>query len=242
MTDSFRVTVYDLRGHGLSEVPPRHYTTADMADDLAGLLDALGIDGAHIVGHSFGGGVALQFAALHPERVTSVTVADSRVRALQPSQRFAGMPIEHLWRNGPARAGMTSDVDPELGHRSLTAFARGDGRSGPPEANLGDYTPFRRRGVGRRSAERWMRLLETTTARADFRAVAGLTLARIRNIDRPARAIYGQRSFCLQSGRALRVALPHCRLVVVPNGGHFHPVVQPADFVRHLRDFLIAPC
>src|SRR5688572_7791222 len=60
------VTVYDLRGHGHSEMPSSGYTTADMAEDLHELLQHLDVRQAHLVGHSYGGAVALHYAILHP--------------------------------------------------------------------------------------------------------------------------------------------------------------------------------
>src|SRR5262245_10831271 len=80
----YRVTLYDLRGHGGSEGPDSGYTTRDLAGDLEALMDALGIASVHLVGHSFGGAVSLHFAALHPGRVRSLTLVDSRLHALQP--------------------------------------------------------------------------------------------------------------------------------------------------------------
>src|SRR5262249_45932567 len=62
----FRVTTYDLRGHGNSSMPPSGYTTRDMAHDLGGLLDELEIEQADIVGHSFGADVAMHFTLLQP--------------------------------------------------------------------------------------------------------------------------------------------------------------------------------
>ena len=78
-----RVTAYDLRGHGYSEVSASRYTSADMAEDLDGLLDQLGIARAHVIGHSFGGAVALQYALLRPERALSLTLADVWIPSLQ---------------------------------------------------------------------------------------------------------------------------------------------------------------
>jgi pimeloyl-ACP methyl ester carboxylesterase len=240
LTDRFRVTVYDLRGHGLSDTPPAHYTSADMARDLLGLLDALRIDRAHVVGHSFGGGVALQFAARHPDRVSSMTIADSRIRAVQPDQGLSGWPQAQARRLQLRRMGIDID-EVELDYGLLTAFARRRQLNARARPDPGPFTPFNWRGTGRRSAERWLHLLESTTARRDFGAIAGLTRARLKSIDRPARGIYGQRSFCLPSGRGLSKLLPQCDLVVVREGGHFHPVVQPAEFAGHLRDFLLRP-
>src|SRR5262245_26114187 len=66
-----RVTAFDLRGHGYSDAPPRGYTSADHAADVLALMDALGIDRASLVGHSFGGVIAAHAAAVAPGRVES---------------------------------------------------------------------------------------------------------------------------------------------------------------------------
>jgi pimeloyl-ACP methyl ester carboxylesterase len=59
-----------MRGRGRSAA---HYTLVDMADDIAGLLDALGLESAHIVGMSMGGMIAQQLAISHPHRARSLT-------------------------------------------------------------------------------------------------------------------------------------------------------------------------
>lgn len=76
--DGYRTITFDARGHGASDVPD----SADgygleMVSDLARLLDERGLDEAHIVGYSMGAETALRFAALYPERVTSLVVAGS---------------------------------------------------------------------------------------------------------------------------------------------------------------------
>ncbi|MEU4576393.1 alpha/beta fold hydrolase [Nonomuraea sp. ATR24] len=70
------VLVPDLRGHGASDRPGT-YAIPDMAEDVAGLLDALGIDRAVVVGHSLGGMVAYHLAMNHPGRVTRLVIEDS---------------------------------------------------------------------------------------------------------------------------------------------------------------------
>jgi 2-hydroxy-6-oxonona-2,4-dienedioate hydrolase len=65
----FRVTAYDMVGHGWSDLPDRPYTTDVLSDHLIGLLDALGIGSAHLSGESLGGWVAAWTAAHHPDRV-----------------------------------------------------------------------------------------------------------------------------------------------------------------------------
>jgi 3-oxoadipate enol-lactonase len=68
----YRLVVFDNRGAGQTDRPDMAYTTAMMADDLAGLLDAIGIDSAHVRGVSFGGMIAQEFALRHPKRVRSL--------------------------------------------------------------------------------------------------------------------------------------------------------------------------
>jgi pyruvate dehydrogenase E2 component (dihydrolipoamide acetyltransferase) len=65
----------DLPGHGASDKAVSSFT--DLVTALAGFLDAVGVDRAHLVGHSMGGAVALRVAADHPDRVASLTLIDS---------------------------------------------------------------------------------------------------------------------------------------------------------------------
>src|SRR4051794_31314003 len=58
LSGDHRVTAFDIRGHGYSDAPPTGYTSADHAADLFALMDALGIERASLVGHSFGGVIA----------------------------------------------------------------------------------------------------------------------------------------------------------------------------------------
>jgi len=69
LSHRFRVLRYDTRGHGRSPVAPGPVTIETLADDLAGLLAALGIGRAHLVGLSLGGMTAQCFATRHPDRL-----------------------------------------------------------------------------------------------------------------------------------------------------------------------------
>lgn len=209
----FRVTAYDLRGHGRSTMPASGYASADMATDLAGLLAHLAVNRAHLVGHSFGAAVAVHLAILQPERVASLTLADPVIPALLPGERPETLGLEML---------------EELGTVGLSGTTPTRMPSGPFSASR----------AGNQTAALWQRLLADTTARADFRSLAGMTRAEMRGLRQPALAVFGGRSRWLQTRPALEEALPLTRFVVLPEVGHFHPLVKPRTFVRILRDFL----
>ncbi|MGW0709454.1 alpha/beta fold hydrolase [Streptomyces sp. NPDC002643] len=76
LADRFRVLVPDLRGHGRSEVPDEGNTPAEMAEDLAALLNSLGVGPVVAVGHSMGVQVVNLLAVRHPKAVRSVIALD----------------------------------------------------------------------------------------------------------------------------------------------------------------------
>ncbi|WP_326584595.1 alpha/beta hydrolase [Streptomyces sp. NBC_00481] len=76
LADRFRVLVPDLRGHGRSEVPDEGNTPAEMAEDLAALIDTLGVGQVVAVGHSMGVQVVNLLAIGHPRTVRSVIALD----------------------------------------------------------------------------------------------------------------------------------------------------------------------
>jgi 3-oxoadipate enol-lactonase len=73
--ERYRCLVYDCRGQGQSDKPDHVYTTSLHAADLAGLVEALGIERAHFVGLSNGGAALLHLAADHPERVQALVIS-----------------------------------------------------------------------------------------------------------------------------------------------------------------------
>jgi 3-oxoadipate enol-lactonase len=75
LNDHFTVLRYDQRGLGQTEKPDKHYSMADYADDAAALMDLVGWNAAAVLGVSFGGSVAQEFARRHPERITRMVLA-----------------------------------------------------------------------------------------------------------------------------------------------------------------------
>ncbi len=95
LQNEYRVTTYDLRGHGRSDAPATGYGTHDMARDLLGLMDAFGIERAHVVGHSWGADIALQAALAHPNRVLDLAVIEGAL--LAPLARVYRSPSWEGW-------------------------------------------------------------------------------------------------------------------------------------------------
>jgi hypothetical protein len=84
---SYRVIALDLVGHGYSDRPDFFdYGIGDHAESIAGFMDAMGIESAHILGFSMGAGFALEFAKRHPDRV-------GRVIAISPGGITGSMPL-----------------------------------------------------------------------------------------------------------------------------------------------------
>ncbi|MFI7320983.1 alpha/beta fold hydrolase [Streptomyces venezuelae] len=198
----FDVVMYDLRGHGRSERPPTGYTLEDFTDDLAALLDALDVTGpVHLLGNSFGGTVALDFAVHHPERTACVTVVES----------------------GPATRGwaatMTGALHQATGSRSeeealawfvaeygaLASTRQGDALHDAHIARLG-------RAAGR--------LIAATSIARDIPDGRTLTDDDLRALDRPVLLINGQGGLVAEETARLAGLLPRCDVVVVPGQKH----------------------
>jgi pimeloyl-ACP methyl ester carboxylesterase len=238
LNKQFRITTYDLRGHGYSDMPSTGYTSADLAKDLCGLLDHLGIERANIVGHSFGGAVALHFALLFPERVKTVTLADARVPSLQPLRRLSERQSWNVRRRRIQNYGIEiPDDTPQLIYSAVKEISREQDLepafSRPPQFASSDNWE-----LDIRAGRRWRMLLERTSALTDFTNAAGLTAGSIHQITQPTLAIYGEYSYCMPTCNGLTELLPRCTKIIVPAAGHLHPALRPLNFIKHLMRFI----
>jgi pimeloyl-ACP methyl ester carboxylesterase len=80
LADRHLVIGVEMQGHGRTADTDRKLTPAGLASDVVGLLDHIGIDRAHVFGHSLGGAVTLELGVSHPTRVRSLVAASASVR------------------------------------------------------------------------------------------------------------------------------------------------------------------
>lgn len=220
LADRFRVTCYDLRGHGQSESTPTGYTSRDMAEDLQALLAARGVERPIVVGHSFGAAVALQYALAQPERVAGVVVSDAYLPGLAHLEKTPGLwPGWQSYRKRAAALGIDISED-WLDLDSLFQQA-----AALNEEERAEFAAI----AGEGTLERLIRAAGTSCGR-DVSAVAGLTAERLADIQAPVVCLYGEHSPFLATCDYLTQALPHCRRRLLPEAEHFGFEENPEQF------------
>jgi pimeloyl-ACP methyl ester carboxylesterase len=220
LVDQFRVLTYDLRGHGQSDMPVSGYTVADMTRDLAALLDHLELDRVRVVGHSFGGQVALGLCILS-ERVAGLTICDSRVPAFQPDQKVKDWAQGLAWKAKLQEQGIVVDEESEVDFALLKSIVS-QSSTQLRESKWWDG---------------WTKLLDSTSAEAELQNSGILTTEAIGQLRVPMQALYGELSFCRPTLNALRERVPHLDSTVIPGVGHWLPLVKPEVFVKHVKRF-----
>ncbi len=240
LSRKFRVILFDLRGHGYSSMPPEGYRAIDMRDDVLSLMDQLGTEKAHLAGHSFGGTVALHCALAEPDRINSIALLDSRLKALQPHQRMIDWPNWRETKKDLAAVGLDVDEHQEnVGLVLLEKFASQNWKSMRKElSNQALFVPFGGQSTGERLAKQWLKLLNETTARNDFNQSDELPIEALATIQIPTLGYFGGNSRCMVTCSDLRKVWPECLIKIMPDVGHFFPAIHPQAVADTLSDFL----
>jgi pimeloyl-ACP methyl ester carboxylesterase len=229
LMSAYRITTYDLRGHGYSDVPPTGYTTADHASDLRNLLDSVGIHRPHIVGHSFGADIALHFAILFPDRVDRLVLVEPAIAALRLLREHEDWIGWKYWRDKLELGGLTVPQEKWYDAEYLVRAS----------VNLPMLFGFRK-GRARRAAP-LVRLMDTTTAARDYCETAGMTLDQIVRVRHQTLVLYGEDSVFLGTYEYLRDHLVNSTCFLMPHSEHFGPIERPELLLRYVREFLGAP-
>ena len=241
LAQHYKVIVFDLRGHGRSSIPPSGYGRQHLVEDLRGLLSHLNLTQVHLVGHSLGARTVTCFASTYSEQVATLTIADTRFQCLQPGQmKLKDWPYWSTWKEKMKTMGATlPDDDAVMDFRMLMELDRvyNDlSNNNPQKANK---LSLKSRKLGTRGRARWQELIEKTTITEEFDQGDQVSPAELAALPMPACAIYGEYSHCLPTYEQLQDIIPNCSGVIIPDAGHFHPVIKPQNFVTAVEQFLI---
>jgi pimeloyl-ACP methyl ester carboxylesterase len=221
----------DLPGFGESDRPKPStfaYDASAFADVVDGVMGALGLARADVLGHSMGGGVAITLAARHPERVQrliAVAAALYPISELTPMARLALLPVIGATL---AKYGLT--------RRAFGAACREqsvrDGRVLDDEW-VDYYWARLKRGGGQDASHACLTVM---TSAAENNGDPGRVRA-------PTLLVWGDedRLIPLAHGRRLQRAIAGARLEIVPASGHMPFIERPDEFLRVVRPFLAAP-
>lgn len=231
LKDHFRILTYDLRGHGYSDVPPSGYSATDMAGDLEGLLDHLGVEQANLVGHSYGADIALYYALRNPDRVLQVGAIEAALPALIHLRTREDWIGWAYWVEVLERSGVTVPTE----HRCDLEYMVRCSMNLPKK-----WGPLK--GLPR-NPEKFLRVLDSTPLTRDYEEVGDLTLENIPRIQALVHLIYAEGSAFLGSHDYLLEHLPNARSVMLASSewGHFGPLEQPEAVVEHLIECLGQP-
>jgi pimeloyl-ACP methyl ester carboxylesterase len=221
----------DLPGHGLSAGGPGDYSLGNLASGLRDLLLVLGHERATLVGHSLGGGIAMQFSYQFPEMVERLVLVSSGGLGLEvsPVLRAAALPGADLFIAATATAGQ------KIGG----AVGRGLSKIGmKPAADVAEVA----RGYGSLAEpDRRKAFLAT------LRSVVGTEGQRVSATDRfylaeavPVLIVWGARDPIIPAshGEDAHRALPGSKLEIFDGVGHLPQIEQPSRFITVLEDFL----
>ena len=213
----YRVLRYDTRGHGQTGAPAGAYTLDQLADDLKGLLDGLGIAATHFVGLSMGGMIGQIFALKHPAMVQSLVLCDTTSRYPQGAAAVWEERIKTVGAKG-----MEPMVVPTL-ERWFTA-------------------PFRARRKD--LMDKVGGMIRSTPAAGYVGCCHALpkinVTERLRDVRCPALVIVGEEDpgTPVDMARDIQAALPVAELAVLCRASHLSNVEQPGEFNRVLGGFL----
>lgn len=215
----YRVIAPDLRGYGDSGVTPGKVFLADFADDIAALLDHLGVERAVIGGVSMGGQITMEFQRRHPRRVRALVLSDTSAPAeTEEGKAFRGRLADRLVAEG--MDGYAGEViDKMLASYNVTALP-----------DVAAHVLGMMRATDPQGAAAALR---GRAERPDYRS----TLAAVES---PVLIVVGADDVYtpVSDAEEIHRLIPHATLTVIDQAGHLPGVEQPERFNATLLDFL----
>jgi pimeloyl-ACP methyl ester carboxylesterase len=236
----YRITLYDLRGHGRSGVTDSGYSPKNMALDLQLLLSHLAIKRAHFITHSFGGLIALNLACLNPDLFESLVLADTNIQALRKLQDTKKWEYGEKIQQILLQNGLNIDVkDPHFGFKLLDEVAHLQIKDIKISKELNCLISNLMWKNNNHFAKRWIKLMDETRAAQELMD-DDLSLDDLRNLNFPIMAMYGELSHTMSTGARVMEVWPTAVFHVIREAGHFFPITRPAHFIENCQHFLDA--
>lgn len=223
----------DLRGMGLSAVATEGFTKVNQAEDLVGVLDALKVRDADVVGHDIGNMVAYAFAKAHPDRTKRLVVMDAPVPGIGPWEEVLKNPL--LWHfrfGGPDMERLVEGRERIYLDRFWNDFSANPSRF--TEASRAHY-------AGLYSKPGRMHAGFLQFAAFDQDAIDNRATLDTGRLQMPLLAVGGERSFGTTMAFVMRFAADDVRQVVIADSGHWLMEEQPEATVAAIRAFLGSP-
>jgi proline iminopeptidase len=231
LADVARLVYYDQRGHGRSrgELDPAHITVDRFVADLKAVCDALRLGAVTLLGHSWGGHLALRFAVRHPDRVTRIVLMNTGPVSKRDHDEFLSFRRQRGERHIEEQRQLLSspayaDGDPQL-EADLLRRVFSIGIVHPMDvARLHLRVTHENVLRGRIIAQR----LEETLFSQPFDL-----LTELANLEAPTLVLHGDHDFVpVSAAEHIAAALPRGRLVVLPACGHF-AFLEATDAVQN---------
>ena len=223
----YRVIAVDLNGFGYTERlrDPAAYTIDGQMRLVLGVLDRLGVDSAHFVGHSYGGGLTLWIAAHHPERVRSMALLDSTMPRYSATRRSRSANLRALTYVYLRTVAMR----PGYIQKGLRA-SYGDDALATSEVTRAYLDRLRVEGID----DAYYGLMAKNGAPSPEIDLAAIRL--------PALLVWGRDDTLTPPANGERIAagLPDARLAVIPDCGHSPMEERPRELLAELLPFLDA--
>jgi pimeloyl-ACP methyl ester carboxylesterase len=230
LADNHTVIVPDLRGMGLSAVATSGFTKKNQAEDIAGVMNAMHIQRADIVGHDIGNMVAFAFAQNHQDRTTRLVIMDAPVPGIGPWEEVLKNPL--LWHfrfGGPDMERLVAGRERIYLDRFWNEFSADPAHF--PESSRRHYSALYAQ-PGRMHAG-FLQFAAFDQDAIDNRASAALGRLKM-----PVLAIGGDHSFGSTMAFVMRFAADDVHEVVIPQSGHWLMEEQPQATVAAIRAFL----
>lgn len=217
LNNGYKKILYDCRGQGRSDKPKSGYSGGHHTRDLKSMLSHLKISRAHLVGHSFGGFIALNYAISYPDDIITVTVSNSTSEASPLIEK-----ILMSWVEAQKCGGLDLRFDISLPWLYSEEFIKNN----PKKIRL-FKSAFKKNDLD-------------AVKNITMESLQNNATGRLNEINAPTLIIVGEDDILTPLKHSINIKrlIKNSRLCIIKECGHVPPVEKPQEFSRLILDFL----